>query len=171
LKEIPRRVLTAPRDPTDALARIVDPTPLMRTTMLMAVCAAVLVSSPARADNPADANPTGDKPGLSENASGAEASLVVTVQRQLAADPELAREPIQVEGNERRMITLRGNVRSPRLRDRAEDVAQHVANVQHVENRLVVRGDGVDERGDGPDAMTNQGRPADRDVTPDFPPR
>jgi osmotically-inducible protein OsmY len=143
----------------------------MRTTLLIAVCATVLVTGPARADDPADANPTGDKPGLSENASGAEASLVVTVQRQLAADPELAREPIQVEGNERRMVTLRGHVRSARLRDRAEDVAQHVANVQHVENRLVVRGDGADERGAGPDAMTDQGRPAGRDVTPDFPPR
>jgi osmotically-inducible protein OsmY len=143
----------------------------MRTTIVTAVCAAALVSGPARADNPADANPTGDKPGLSENASGAEASLVVAVQRELAADPELARERIQVEGNERRLITLRGDVRSARLRDKAEDVAKNVANVQLVENRLVVRADGADARGTGPDSLSNQGRPVGRDVSPDFPPR
>ncbi len=143
----------------------------MRTIIFVATCASLLVSSPARSDNPADANPTGDKPGLSENASGAEASLVVTVQQQLAADPELAGERIQVEGNERRQITLRGFVASPRLREKAEDVAQHVANVQLVENRLVVRGEAVDERGAGPESLTNQGRPVGRDVTPEVPPR
>jgi len=142
----------------------------MRTPFIASACAAALLATTALADNPGDANPTGDKPGLSENASGAEASLVVTVQRELADDPELASQRIQVEGDERRLITLRGSVDSDHLRMRAEEVARRVANVQLVENRLVVRGDGVDQRGGDGGSLTNQGRPLGRDVSPDFPP-
>jgi osmotically-inducible protein OsmY len=142
----------------------------MRTSSIVSVCAVALLATTAWADNPGDANPTGDKPGLSENASGAEASLVVTVQREIANDPELASQRIQVEGDERRLITLRGVVDNDRLRERAEDVAERVANVQLVENRLVVRGDGVDQRGGDAGSLTNQGRPVGRNVTPDFPP-
>jgi osmotically-inducible protein OsmY len=141
------------------------------TTMSMAVCMTALLSAPVLALNPGDANPTGDKPGLSENASGAEAALVVQVQREIASDAELARENVQVEGNERRLITLRGTVASPRLRDRAEAIASRVANVQMVENRLRVRGEPVDERGGDAESLTIQGRPVGRDVTPEFPPR
>jgi hypothetical protein len=144
--------------------------PGMRNPSLVSVCAVALLATTAWADNPGDANPTGDKPGLSENASGAEASLVVVVQRELAADPELASQRIQVEGNERRMITLRGVVANDRLRERAEDVAERVANVQVVENRLVVRGDAVDERGGDGESLSNQGRPIGKNVSPDFPP-
>jgi osmotically-inducible protein OsmY len=142
----------------------------MRTSSIVSVCAVALLATTAWADNPGDANPTGDKPGLSENASGAEASLVVTVQREIANDPELASQRIQVEGDERRLITLRGVVDNDRLRERAESVAERVANVQLVENRLVVRGDGVDQRGGDAGSLTNQGRPVGRNVTPDFPP-
>jgi osmotically-inducible protein OsmY len=142
----------------------------MRLPSIVSACAVALLAATARADNPGDANPTGDKPGLSENASGAEASLVVAVQREIANDPELASQRIQVEGNERRLITLRGVVDSDRLRERAEDVAEGVANVQLVENRLVVRGDGGDTRGGDADSLTNQGRPVGRNVSPDFPP-
>jgi osmotically-inducible protein OsmY len=142
----------------------------MRTSSIVSVCAVALLATTAWADNPGDANPTGDKPGLSENASGAEASLVVTVQREIANDPELASQRIQVEGDERRLITLRGVVDNDRLRERAENVAERVANVQLVENRLVVRGDGVDQRGGDAGSLTNQGRPVGRNVTPDFPP-
>jgi osmotically-inducible protein OsmY len=142
----------------------------MRTSSIVSVCAVALLATTAWADNPGDANPTGDKPGLSENASGAEASLVVTVQREIANDPELASQRIQVEGDERRLITLRGVVDNDRLRERAEDVAERVANVQLVENRLVVRGDTVDQRGGDAGSLTNQGRPVGRNVSPDFPP-
>jgi osmotically-inducible protein OsmY len=142
----------------------------MRTSSIVSACAVALLATTAWADNPGDANPTGDKPGLSENASGAEASLVVAVQREIANDPELASQRIQVEGDERRLITLRGVVDNDRLRERAEDVAERVANVQLVENRLVVRGDGVDERGGDAGSLTNQGRPVGRNVSPDFPP-
>jgi osmotically-inducible protein OsmY len=142
----------------------------MRTTNLLTTTVlATLLAAPAFAGNPADANPTGDKPGLSENASGAEASLVVQVQREIATDPVLGREHIKVEGNERRQITLVGTVATPAMRERAEDVAQRVANVQMVENRLVVRSEGTDRRGAGPDSMTQQGRPIERDVDPAFP--
>jgi osmotically-inducible protein OsmY len=136
---------------------------------------ALLLAVPAFADDaaakdprgPAARNPTGDKPGLSENASGAEASLVVQAQREIQNDPELSRQHIKVEGNERRQITLRGEVDTRGQRERAEKVVQRVANIQMIENRLTVRGDRHQEPRD---AMTMQGRPADREVTPDFPP-
>jgi osmotically-inducible protein OsmY len=144
----------------------------MRNELLMAVtCAALFVSGVAHSDNPGDANPTGDKPGLSENASGAEASLVVTVQQELSSDPELRGERIEVDGNERRLITLRGSVATERQRERAQEIAEGVANVQMVENRLVVRGQPSAEREKESGSMTVQGRQVERDVAPDFPPR
>jgi osmotically-inducible protein OsmY len=146
----------------------------MRRTTLLAPIVALVLAGPALADDPAAKsphgpaaqNPTGDKPGLSENASGAEASLVVQAQTEIQQDPELSHQRIKVEGNEHRQITLRGEVDTPGQRERAERVVRRVANIQAIENRLIVRDHPNAEQ---PDAMTLQGRPADREVTPEYP--
>ena len=92
-------------------------------------------------------------PSLSERARGAESSLPVVVQRSINGDPELRRENVKVAANERRTVTLSGEVSSERLKDRAERIARTVSGVQHVHNDLVVRGT-ADELNRGRDAAT-----------------
>jgi osmotically-inducible protein OsmY len=169
---------TPPREMSDReLAWIMEFVSSMRIrAWLAAPLLALFLGAPATAydpaakdpTGPAAQNPTGDKPGLSENASGAEASLVVQAQREIERDPELAAQHIQVEGNESRQLTLRGEVATARQRERAEKIVNRVANVQMIENRLVVRGQRTNE---SPESMTLQGRPVERDVTPEFPPK
>jgi osmotically-inducible protein OsmY len=127
-------------------------------TILAVTCLVGVASAQVHTnDMPGTRNPTGDRPQLSENASGAEAALVERVRQKLASDTELRDEAIKVEGNERREITLTGTVTSTQLRARAEDLARHVADVQDVENELTVGSPIAPPRND---SMTRQGKPA-----------
>ena len=115
----------------------------MRIVSIVAGAAALVLASTVSAqvrtnDAPGTRNPTGDRPQLSENATGAEASLVAQVKQQLQTDQQLRSENITVEGDEERRITLSGTVASDGQKQHAERVARGVANVQYVENKLVV---------------------------------
>lgn len=83
-------------------------------------------------------DPERNPPSLSERAKGAEAAIPVAIQRSIEGDPELAPYDIEVAANERRGVTLSGTVPSPRLRDRAERLAEKASGAQHVHNDIVV---------------------------------
>src|SRR4051794_17203275 len=139
----------------------------MRIARLASCAAALLFTSVATAsaqvhtnDAPGTRNPTGDRPQLSKNATGAEASLVVQVKNQLQTDPRLRSEDIKVEGDEERRITLTGTVATDDQKQHAEQVAGGVANVQYVENKLVVES-GARRPSEREGGMTVQGNPAE----------
>ncbi len=83
-------------------------------------------------------DPARNPPSLSTQANGVESSIPVVVQRRLDGDPELRTQHIKVAGNERRNITLSGEVTSAALKQRAQDLAQGVSGVQHVHNDIVI---------------------------------
>src|SRR5689334_4961196 len=102
---------------------------IMRTLTLTAGVISLLVALPAAAqDDPSvkaierhdesietrPVDPSRNPPSLSERAHGVEASIPIVVQRKLDGDPELRTQHIKVAGNERRNITLSGEVTSAR---------------------------------------------------------
>ena len=119
---------------------------ILIVTALMAVGVTPVagqVSGDRRVETDVDTRPLDprqDPPSLSERARGAEAALPVVVQRSIEGDPELRTQNVKVAGNERRNITLSGEVSDPRLKAKAQRLAQSVAGVQHVHNNIVVLG-------------------------------
>jgi hypothetical protein len=104
------------------------------------------------------ADPRENPPSLSERGSGGEGSLPIVVQRSINGDPELRTQDIRVAGNERRHITLSGYVSEPRLKNKAETLAERVSGVQHVHNNIIVLGGTMDEAEEALNAPT---RPSD----------
>lgn len=71
--------------------------------------------------------------------SGADSAITAGVKAQLARDAQLAALPIEVEAVDGR-VALKGTVTHPTLRERATQLAQSVAGVVAVDNRLTVIG-------------------------------
>lgn len=73
--------------------------------------------------------------GASGSTAGAQ-RVAERVRAALAAEPQLAGQPIGVEGLEGGLIVLSGNVRSAAARQRALDTAQRVPGVREVVDRM-----------------------------------
>jgi hypothetical protein len=132
----------------------------LRVVGLLAIATVALAQRHDDAIETRPLDPQQNPPSLSERARGAEASLPVVVQRSIDGDPELRTQRVKVAGNERRNITLSGEVTSQRLKDRAGALAQQVSGVQHVHNDIVVLGSrrSADEASDA--ATTDGSDPA-----------
>jgi hypothetical protein len=165
--EPPADTIMMPWHGTWTLSAMIEGGTTMRITPFACAAAAIMLASAASAqirtnDAPGTRNPTGDRPQLSENASGAEASLVVQVKQQLQTDQQLRGENIKVEGDEERRITLTGTVATDAQKQQAERVARGVANVQYVENKIAVAS-GARRPLEREGGMTMQGKPAEPD--------
>jgi Flp pilus assembly secretin CpaC len=66
-----------------------------------------------------------------------DATISATVRSQLASDPELRGTSIGVASTDA-VVVLTGRVMNDEQREKAEDVADDVAGVKEIENRIVV---------------------------------
>lgn len=75
---------------------------------------------------------------LSEEATGADRSVELAVQRKLRADPRLERRDIRAAATERGVVTLYGTVPTEAERVLAARLASDVSGVKRIDNEIEI---------------------------------